>query len=155
MGRRKISFESATIWDGLDGLMAIEVSLCGPGSLLTSTLERTETRCVAPGPGSGLNPGAETVWNLFHQVGWLYAEEPGLAAPAAAGAAPRVSPRTKIEVNAAMARDGRAITPPSADHDFCFDGMRAQAGKPGKSAGRPSGRTGRSHHDPDASAHAP
>jgi hypothetical protein len=69
MGRRTISFEPPTIWEGLDGLMAIDVSLWGPGSLLMSTLEPNETLPVLPGPGSGWNPGADTVWNFCHQVG--------------------------------------------------------------------------------------
>ncbi len=51
--------------------MAIEVSLCGPASLLTSTWGPTATLFVVPGLGSGLNPGAETVWKFCHRVGWL------------------------------------------------------------------------------------
>jgi hypothetical protein len=69
MGRRTISFEPPTIWEWLDGLMAIEVSLWGPGSLLMSTLAPTETLPVLPGLGSGWNSGADTVWNFCHQVG--------------------------------------------------------------------------------------
>jgi hypothetical protein len=34
-----------------------------------STLAPTETLPVLPGPGGGVNPDAETVWNFCHQVG--------------------------------------------------------------------------------------
>src|SRR2546427_9782669 len=43
IGRRKISFDPATISLGFSGLIAIDVSLCGPGSSLTSTFGPTET----------------------------------------------------------------------------------------------------------------
>jgi hypothetical protein len=76
--------EPATIWEGLAGLTAIDVSLCGPGSLLTSTFAPTLTLPVFPGAGSGRNPGADTVSNFCHQVGRLYAEAPG-PVPAEAG----------------------------------------------------------------------
>ena len=42
IGRQKISFEPATIVDGLLGLIAIDVSLCGVSSLLTSTFAPSE-----------------------------------------------------------------------------------------------------------------
>jgi hypothetical protein len=64
--------------------MAIDVSLCGPGSLLTSMFAPTLTLLVFPGAGSGWNPGADTVSNFCHQVGRLYAEAPG-PVPAEAG----------------------------------------------------------------------
>jgi hypothetical protein len=51
--------------------MAIDVSLCGVGSLLTSMLEPTETLPVLPGLAGGWNPGADTVRNFCHQVGSL------------------------------------------------------------------------------------
>src|SRR5258708_20281676 len=88
--------------------MAIEVSLCGPGSLLTSTLGPTETLCVVPGPGSGANPGAETVWNFCHQVGWLYVEAPVLVSAEAGSAEPTASARLAIDATAVKARS-RAI----------------------------------------------
>ena len=71
IGNRKISFEPPTIWAWSAGLIAIDVSLCGPGSLLISTLEPTEMLPVFPGPAGGWNPGAETVRNFCHQVGSL------------------------------------------------------------------------------------
>ena len=43
IGRRKISFDPATISFGFSELIAIDVSLCGPGSSLTSTFGPTET----------------------------------------------------------------------------------------------------------------
>jgi hypothetical protein len=69
MGSRKISFEPPTMWLGVDGSIAIDVSLWGPGSLLMSTLAPTETLPVFPGLGIGWNPGADTVSNFCHQVG--------------------------------------------------------------------------------------
>src|SRR5215471_9958278 len=69
IGNRSISLEPATIWVVLAGLMAIDVSLCGPASLLTSTFAPTLTLPVFPGLGSGWNPGADTVSNFCHQVG--------------------------------------------------------------------------------------
>src|SRR2546421_12885829 len=66
IGRRKISFDPATISFGFSGLIAIDVSLCGPGSSLTSTFGPTETvdlelaarmSVVAPeGDAAGLTP---------------------------------------------------------------------------------------------------
>src|SRR5260370_38333865 len=104
MARRKISFAPATIWDRADGLMAIEVSLCGPGALLTSTLEPTATLCVVPGRGSGLKPGAETVWNFCHHVGWLYVEAP-VRVPAKAGSVePAADARLTTDATAIKAR---------------------------------------------------
>jgi hypothetical protein len=41
--------------------MAMEVSLCGPGSLLASTFGPIDTLCVVFGLAKGMNPGAETV----------------------------------------------------------------------------------------------
>src|SRR6266851_5307396 len=99
--------------------MAIEVSLWGPGSLLTSTLGPTETLCVAPGPGSGVNPGAETVSNFCHQVGWLYVEEPELVAAEAGRAQPSASARTKAKVAAAIRREDQFILPPAAEPHSC------------------------------------
>src|SRR5262249_59373064 len=86
IGNRSISLEPATICWWLAGLMAIDVSLCGPGSLLTSTFAPTLTLPVLPGLGSGWNPGADTVSNFCHQVGRLYAEAP-VPVPAEAGSA--------------------------------------------------------------------
>src|SRR5215471_13307638 len=61
IGNRKISFEPPTIWEGLDGLIAIDVSLWGPGSLFMTASAPTETLPVFAGLGSGWNPGADTV----------------------------------------------------------------------------------------------
>src|SRR2546427_12173803 len=41
IGRRKISFDPAAISFGFSGLIAIDVSLCGPCSSLTSTFRPT------------------------------------------------------------------------------------------------------------------
>ena len=124
MGSRKISFDPATIWEGSDGLTAIEVSLCGPGSLLTSMLEPTETLLAVPGLGSGANSGAETVSNFCHQVGSLYVEDTELEdteledtepADPEAGAIPlAMNPATSTGAAAVIAiRDANATeTPP-------------------------------------------
>src|SRR5262249_17663429 len=64
------------------GLVAIEVSLCGPISLLTSTFGPTSM--LGPGPGTvGAKPGAETRCSLPHQVGFelLSVVPPPAAAP--------------------------------------------------------------------------
>src|SRR6266849_4937650 len=116
MGRRKISFEPPTIWERLDGLMAIDVSLWGPGSLLMSTLETTETPPVPPGLGSGVNPAADTVWNFCHHVGWLYAEAPVLEPATAGTAQPTVNAKLTTDAAAAAKVRTRAICPaPLAD----------------------------------------
>src|SRR5438445_828700 len=60
MGRRSISLAPATIWLGLLGFMAMDVSLWGPASLLASTFGPTVTLRVFPGLARGANPGAET-----------------------------------------------------------------------------------------------
>src|SRR5215472_16902144 len=88
MGSRKISFDPATISAGLDGFTAIEVSLCGPGSLLTSMLVPTETPWVFPGSEAGENPGAATVSNFCHQVGLLCVPVEAEVAALAAAASP-------------------------------------------------------------------
>ena len=89
-------------------MTAIDVSLWGPGSLLMSMFEPTTTLPVFPGPGSGWNPGADTVRNFCHQVGLLYAEPP-VAVPAEAGSAqPTVNIMLAIDAAAAKARS-RAI----------------------------------------------
>src|SRR5258708_14239340 len=112
--------------------MAIEVSLCGPGSLLTSTLGPTETLCVVPGPGSGANPGAETVWNLFHQVGWLYVEAPVLVTAEAGSAEPTASARLTIDAAAVKARSRAIRSAPFAHPLVRLDGMLAREGNGGK-----------------------
>src|SRR5713101_8658086 len=71
MGRRSISFAPATIWLGLVGLIAIDVSLWGPGSLLASTFLPTETLFVRLPSPADVNPGAETTWYFAHQVGFV------------------------------------------------------------------------------------
>src|SRR5262249_31484296 len=86
IGNRSISLGAAAICLGVAGLMAIGVSLCGAGSVLTSMLGATGTRRVFPGLASGGTPGADTVSNFCHQVGRLYAEAP-VPVPAEAGSA--------------------------------------------------------------------
>src|SRR5258708_941483 len=76
----------------------MDVSLCGPGSLLTSMFDPTATLWVVPGVRSGVNPGAETVSNFCHQVGLLYADVPDDAD--AGTATPTGSPRTSSDVAA-------------------------------------------------------
>src|SRR5438445_10869122 len=71
MGRRSISLAPATIWLGLLGFMAIEVSLWGPASLLASTFGPTVTLWVFPGLARGTDPGAETNCRFDHQLGSL------------------------------------------------------------------------------------
>jgi hypothetical protein len=110
IGNRTISFEPPTIWEWPDGLIAIDVSLWGVGSLLTSMLEPTATLPVFPGLGGGWNPGADTVRNFCHQVGSLYAEAP-LLVPAEAGSAqPTLSAMLAIDAAAAKTRS-RAMCP--------------------------------------------
>ncbi len=71
-----------------------------------STLPPTETLPVLPGPGSGWNPEAETVWNFCHQVGWLYVRLPALV-PAVAGSAQPAT--TKLRTDAAAKTCSRLI----------------------------------------------
>src|SRR5882724_10749070 len=67
MGSRKISLEPAASCLGLRGLMAMNVSLCGPHSLETSTLVLVvaEAGTVTSGSGALLSRN----WYLSHQVG--------------------------------------------------------------------------------------
>ena len=55
MGRRKISFEPPTTWAGFEGLIVTDVSLCGPSSLLASTLVPTENGDVSDSGASRCN----------------------------------------------------------------------------------------------------
>src|SRR5260370_23429334 len=107
--------------------MAIEVSLCGPGSLLTATLGPTDTLRAGPGLGSGANPGAETVWNFCHQVGRLYVEAPVLVSAEAGSAEPAASARLAIDAAAVKARS-RAIAPPLS-HTRLFVSTACSHGK--------------------------
>src|SRR5438270_10529461 len=67
MGSRKISFDPAASTLGLLGLMAINVSLCGPHSLETSTFAPALREEFAP---AELSAGwFSRYWYLFHQVG--------------------------------------------------------------------------------------
>src|SRR5215471_9970479 len=118
IGNRSISFEPPTIWAWLDGLIAIDVSLCGPASLLTSMLEPTETLPVFPGLGSGRNPGADTVRNFCHQVGSLYAEAPVLVPAEAGSAQPTVNAILATAAAVTKARS-RAIRLAPPDRCVC------------------------------------
>src|SRR5262249_48714358 len=110
--------------------MAIEVSLCGPGSLLTSMLEPTETLPVFPGLGSGRNPGADTVSNFCHQVGRLYAEAP-VPVPAEAGSA-QPTANVMLATAAVATKDrSRAIRLALPTGVSTPNGMLAQAGDNG------------------------
>src|SRR5260221_13211343 len=93
----------------------MEVSLCGPGSLLTSTLEPTETLCVAPGFGIVANPGADTVWNFCHQVGRLYVEAPVLVPAKAGSVEPAADARLTTDATAIKARRRAICSVPFAD----------------------------------------
>src|SRR2546427_651975 len=68
IGSRKISFDPATISLGVSGLIAIDVSLCGPGSLLTSMFGPTETVDVELAAESAAAPEAKAL-AFPHQVG--------------------------------------------------------------------------------------
>src|SRR6266568_1334660 len=122
--------------------MAIEVSLWGPGSLLTSTLGPTETLCVAPGPGSGVNPGAETVSNFATKsVGgtsrnrnWWPPRrgEPGRAQ--APGRKPRLPRRYAVRANTSCPLPQNRI--PAQSHP-ASKGMLAPAGNDGERCTQP------------------
>jgi hypothetical protein len=135
IGNRTISFEPPTIWEWRDGLIAIDVSLWGVGSLLTSMLEPTETLPVFPGLGGGWNPGADTVRNFCHQVGSLYAEDPALVPAEAGSAQPAVNAMLAIDAAVAKARS-RVICPPLRTGFAVPHGMLAQAGNNGNRAQR-------------------
>src|SRR4051812_30462192 len=66
MGSRKISLEPAASCLGCDGLMAMNVSLCGPHSLETSTLVAVDDDAAVT---SGSAPLLRMNWYLSHQVG--------------------------------------------------------------------------------------
>src|SRR5437868_10316131 len=68
IGSRKISFDPAASCLGRDGLMAMNVSLCGPHSLETSTLLPDEVAAVLT-KASG--PLLSRYWYLSHQVGFF------------------------------------------------------------------------------------
>src|SRR5712664_1547495 len=67
MGSRKISFEPAARDLEDPGLIVMNVSLCGPHSLETSTLLPTVRD--EPGPPPGEAPFCERYWYFAHQVG--------------------------------------------------------------------------------------
>jgi hypothetical protein len=77
IGSRKISLEPPTTSLGLLGLIAIEVSLCGPSSLLASTFVRTDNGELTE---NGELPFS-SFWYFAHQVGWVY-EDAASADPA-------------------------------------------------------------------------
>ena len=62
---------------GLPGLIAIDVSLCGPASLLASTFAPTDNGEVTE---NGELPFSKR-WYFAHHVGWVY-EEAASAVPA-------------------------------------------------------------------------
>src|SRR5262249_20384919 len=69
MGSRKISFDPAARTLLLPGLMAMNVSLCGPHSFDTSTLAPTLSEKLVP---AALSAGwVNRYWYFFHQVGVL------------------------------------------------------------------------------------
>src|SRR6266545_7874342 len=67
MGSRKISLEPAASVFGPAGFNVMNVSLCGPHSLETSTLAPAAMEVVTPGAGSA--PDLAINWYLSHQVG--------------------------------------------------------------------------------------
>src|SRR6266404_3169807 len=70
MGSRKISFEPAARDLEDPGLIVMNVSLCGPHSLETSTLPPTVRDDPLPSPGEA--PFCERYWYFAHQVGlWV------------------------------------------------------------------------------------
>jgi hypothetical protein len=70
IGNRAISFEPATSRDGSDGSIAMLVSLCGPSSLLTSTLVPTLT-LVTLVLIEDRKDGDDTTRYFAHHVGWV------------------------------------------------------------------------------------
>jgi hypothetical protein len=77
----------------LVGFVAIDVSLCGPSSLLTSTFAPT---LMLPDevPRAGVKPGAETTSYFCHHVGfalWIVVSLPADAPPEAASTASAAS----------------------------------------------------------------
>src|SRR4051812_2509927 len=72
IGKRKISFDPPARLEGLRVLMAMNVSLCGPHSLETSTLPPKAFGFAAPALASKALGGLlARNWNLSHQVGFF------------------------------------------------------------------------------------
>jgi hypothetical protein len=93
IGNLAISLEPATSRDGSDGSIAILVSLCGPSSLLTSTLVPTlalETLVLI----EDRKDGEETTRYLAHQVGCVVPTRVG--GLAAFATVPTLSRRTAV-----------------------------------------------------------
>src|SRR5438132_2448424 len=87
IGRRKISFDPAARFDGFEGLIVMNVSLCGPHSFETSTFAPTASEEIPPGLGS--EPFFSRNWYLSHQVGSFRIES-----ARAAGKAPTANIRS-------------------------------------------------------------
>src|SRR5881275_2486608 len=71
IGNRKISFEPAAMFFGVLVLMAMNVSLCGPHSLETSTLVPKAPAAAGAVDCSALGPLLRMNWYLSHQVGFF------------------------------------------------------------------------------------
>src|SRR5439155_4046663 len=108
IGRRAISLEPATIRDGSDGSIAMLVSLCGPSSLLTSTLVPTLTLATLV-LIEDRKDGEETTRYFAHHVGWVVPTRVWMVA--ARPTVPTLSTRTAVID--ATARPRRMASPPS------------------------------------------
>src|SRR5882762_10706610 len=71
IGSRKISFEPAAMFLGALVLMAMNVSLCGPHSLETSTLVPKAPAGAAAVDCNAVGPLLRMNWYLSHQVGFF------------------------------------------------------------------------------------
>src|SRR5258708_6070879 len=80
MGSRKISFDPAASTPGDDGFRVMNVSLCGPHSFETSTLEPTVSEAVLAGAASAAC--WDRYWYFAHQTGEgeLFCAQPHVAA---------------------------------------------------------------------------
>src|SRR5207237_9075503 len=71
IGSRKISFEPPAMFFGVFVLMAMNVSLCGPHSLETSTLVPKAPAAEGAVDRTALGPLLRMNWYLSHQVGFF------------------------------------------------------------------------------------
>src|SRR5712692_6607207 len=110
MGSRKISFEPAARFDGLEGLMVMNVSLCGPHSFETSTFVPTASEEIPPGLGP--EPFLSRNWYLSHQVGFLRIES------AAANRTPRAQTARKTRaIRRVMGPPGKCLESSTATRE--------------------------------------
>src|SRR5690348_3338533 len=101
IGRQKISLEPATMVEGLVGLMAMVVSLCGVSSLLMSMLEP----CEESRPDCEQVRGAwlfKSHWPLLHQVGSWFGDDEPADGDVANASAPSAAIRTPIPMRESL-----------------------------------------------------